>query len=84
MTHGDSLRDARDALQAKIGELEFQQSMWRQTLSDLVTDHWREQAALKIDALSDEIGRLEAALDEADAAVARDDPELGVWGYDGL
>mgnify|MGYP001605459199 CR=1 FL=1 len=75
--NGDSLRDDRDAIQAKIDALCDKLNTAELTMT---ADDFDALA----DAISDEIGRLEAELDEADAAIAREDPERGVWGRDGL
>ena len=79
---GDSLRDDRDAIQAGIAAL-VDQLRDAKLAMDVYPDE-REWWGIRVDDLSDELAALEAALDEADAAVARDDPELGPWGRDGL
>ncbi len=79
---GDSLRDNRDSIQAKIEALTELREVMRSELG--VAQATLDDMPEKIDRLSDEIAHLEAELDEADAAVARADPELGPWGRDGL
>ena len=79
---GDSLRDDRDAIQAGIAAL-VDQLRDAKLAMDVYPDE-REWWGIRVDDLSDELAALEAALDEADAAVARDDPERQPWGHSGL
>jgi septal ring factor EnvC (AmiA/AmiB activator) len=82
---GDMLRDARDEIQARIERLTVESvtlSGFASQLDERGAAHERIDA--RISAIEDEIGRLEADLDDADAAVAQADPERGVFGHDGL
>ncbi len=84
----DTLRDDRDAIQAKIENLRLEWSV----LGKRLEAGWRagnsansvDQIAERMDTIESEIASLEADLDVADAAVARDDPNRQPWGHDGL
>ena len=79
----DSLRDDRDAIESAIDELVNDRRVLM-SARDLIHGHNAGDLNEVLDIISNKLAALEAELDEADAAVAQEDPERGVWGRDGL
>jgi hypothetical protein len=80
----DRLRDERDSIQAKIEALMLRRAALSDALITATTHEQIDRVTEAFDADGDRIAALEAVLDEADAAVARDDPERRLWGHDGI
>ena len=87
ITRGDRLREDRDTIQAKIEALileRYRITNARRWLNLTQCAQEYDSLGAGLDCISGEIAALEDALDDADAAVAREDPERGPWGHDGL
>ena len=84
---GEALRDERDELQTQIEGLildRYRIKSARRWLNLTQCAQEFDSLGEALDRLANEIMTLEKQMDEAEATVAREDPERPVWGHDGL